>query len=134
MRVWNCSMAGDVDRNLFLGHRRPVFRVLAEPKSKRLMTVDIEVEGTVEPARHAAARAAAEALGVPVQVQALRTALPVMKVSDRDYSVRHYAYHVFREEAHPEFANRPWIQQPHIWLAAHAAVSGALGVGLHLRD
>ena len=79
----------------------------------------------VEPARCAAVRAAAEALGVPVQVGSKPwTVIAAMRVSDRDYVVKHYTYHIFRAEAHPDYAAALCIRQPHIWLAAHVALSG----------
>ncbi len=81
-------------------------------------------QGIVEPARYAAIRAAAEALGVPAEVGQLWATLPMTRVSDRDWSVKHYTYHVFPAEAHADFAARICIRQPHIWLPAHAATSG----------
>lgn len=78
----------------------------------------------VEPARCAAVRAAGEALGVPVQVGKPWTIIAGMNVSDRDCVVKHYTYHVFRAEAHPDYGASLCVRQPHIWLAAHVALSG----------
>ena len=58
-------------------------------------------EGFVEPADQAAARAGAEALGVPVRVGAHWKAIPALKVSGRDFEVRLYAYDIHRVKAHP---------------------------------
>jgi 8-oxo-dGTP pyrophosphatase MutT (NUDIX family) len=81
-------------------------------------------EELTEPPKHAAARAAAEALGVPVEVGEAWGTLPMTRVSDRNWSVKHYTYHVFPAEAHAEFAAQPCFRRPHIWLPAHVAMSG----------
>lgn len=77
-----------------------------------------------ESPRGAAVRAAAEALGVPVQVGKQWTDLPMMRVSDRDFAVKHYSYHVFQAGPHPDYSATLRIRQPHLWLAAHVALSG----------
>jgi 8-oxo-dGTP pyrophosphatase MutT (NUDIX family) len=77
-----------------------------------------------ESPRGAAVRATAEALGVPVQVGKEWTDLPMMRVSDRDFAVKHYSYHVFQAGPHPDYSAALRIRQPHIWLAAHVALSG----------
>lgn len=73
----------------------------------------------------AAVRAAAEALGVPVQTEPLWAKLPMMRVSDREYAVKHYTYYLFRAKPHPDFAAAVHLPQPSWWLPAHAALSGA---------
>ncbi|MGO9463694.1 MAG: NUDIX hydrolase [Isosphaeraceae bacterium] len=80
-------------------------------------------EGIVEPPEHAAARAGAEALGVPVKVGVRWRAIPELKVSDRDYATRLYAYDVFRVEAEPRFAPQARLAEPHLWLSIGDALS-----------
>jgi hypothetical protein len=81
--------------------------------------------GIVEPADQAAARAGAEALGVPVQVGQHWKTIPDLKVSGRDFQVRQYTYDLHRVEPHPDFANALDIRRPHLWLSADQARSGA---------
>jgi hypothetical protein len=75
------------------------------------------------PAR-AAARAGAEALGVPVRVGAHWAAIPEPKVSERDLALRTYAYEVFRVDPHPKFADALLVRSPHVWLTTDEAFSG----------
>ena len=103
-----------------------------------------------ESPHHAAARAAARALGVPVQVEPLwdvpstghappnepapieaqarpvwgKVKLSAMWVSGRDYKVKHYNYCLFQAKPHPHFADAVRPQQPCLWLSAHGALSG----------
>ena len=81
-------------------------------------------ESTVEPPEHAAARAGAEVLGVPAKVGIRWTAIPELKVSDRDFATRLYAYDVFRVEAEPRFAPQVRLAEPHLWLSVGDALSG----------
>ena len=81
-------------------------------------------EAIVEPPEHAAARAGAEALGVPVRANIRWTAIPELKVSDRDYATRLYAYDIFRVEAEPRFAAQVRLAEPHLWLTIGDALSG----------
>ena len=81
-------------------------------------------EGFVEPADQAAARAGAEALGVPVRVGAHWKAIPALKVSGRDFEVRLYAYDIHRVERTCADASALDIHQPHVWLSAEEALSG----------
>ena len=81
-------------------------------------------QGITEEPEHAAARAGAEALGVPVKVGARWTAIPELKVSDRDFATRLYTYDVFRVEAEPRFAPQVRLAQPHLWLSIGDALSG----------
>jgi len=80
--------------------------------------------GITEDPEHAAARAGAEALGVPVKVGVRWSAIPELKVSERDYAPRLYAYDVFRVEAEPRFANQVRISEAHLWLSIGDALSG----------
>jgi hypothetical protein len=66
------------------------------------MTKIRETKKSRERAEQAAARAAAEVLGVPVKVGEPWSSLPELKVSGRDAVVRRYAYHVYRVETHPD--------------------------------
>jgi hypothetical protein len=75
------------------------------------------------PAR-AAARAGAEALGVPVRVGAHWAAIPAPKVSGRDLALRTYAYEVFRVASHPKYADASQVRPPHLWLTTDEAFSG----------
>jgi hypothetical protein len=81
-------------------------------------------QGTTEEAEHAAARAGAEALGVPVKVGINWCSIPELKVSERDYATRMYAYDVFRVEAEPRFAAQARLAEPHMWLSIGDALSG----------
>jgi len=82
-------------------------------------------QGNVEPPRHAAVRAAAEVLGVPVEVAAPLAVVPEIEVSDREYVVKRYTYHVFRARAHADYGPAAWrLPRRHLWLPAHAALSG----------
>jgi hypothetical protein len=81
-------------------------------------------EGKTESPEHAAARAGAEALGVPVKVGMRWSAIPELKVSERDYATRLYAYDVFRVEAEPRFAGQVRLAEPHLWLSIGDAISG----------
>ena len=80
--------------------------------------------GITEDPEHAAARAGAEALGVPVKVGMRWSAIPELKVSERDYAPRLYAYDVFRVEAEPRFAAQVRFSEPHLWLSIGDALSG----------
>jgi len=81
-------------------------------------------QGVTEEPEHAAARAGAEALGAPVKVGQRWTAIPELKVSERDYATKVYAYDVFRVEAEPQFADQVRIAEPHLWLSIGDALSG----------
>jgi hypothetical protein len=81
-------------------------------------------QGITEDPEHAAARAGAEALGVPVKVGVRWSAIPELKVSERDYAQRLYAYDVFRVEAEPRFAAQVRVSEPHLWLSIGDALSG----------
>jgi hypothetical protein len=80
--------------------------------------------GITEEPEHAAARAGAEALGVPVKVGMRWSSIPELKVSERDYATRLYGYDVFRVEAEPRFAEQVRLAEPHLWLSIGDALSG----------
>jgi len=95
----------------------PNWGAFALPMTKRRNVGD-----DFEPAAHAAARAAAEVLGVPVRIGACWGALPELKVSGRDGSVRRYAYEVIRVGPEPDFASA--IERPGLlWLNVEQAFS-----------
>lgn len=73
---------------------------------------------------HAARRAGAAALGVPVRVGQHARLDPELFVSRRDFTMRRYQYNVFRIEPHPDFATAVAVRGPHLWLTAHRALSG----------
>ena len=79
-----------------------------------------------EPSTRAAIRAAAEALGVPVQLanqNSQRRAAFLQ--SGRQLVDKVYNYQVFHVEPHPDFAGSLQIRQPHLWLSPHLILSGA---------
>lgn len=77
-----------------------------------------------ESASRAAARAAGEAFGVPVDISPRWTEITDLAVSDRDCTVKHYNYEVFEAKSHPEFTDHIRILEPHVWLTHGQALSG----------
>jgi hypothetical protein len=39
--------------------------------------------------------------------------------------IKNYVYEIYHVEPHPDFADRPQIRQPHLWLSPHLVLSGA---------
>ncbi len=98
-------------------------------------------EGGIEEPSAAAARAAAEVLGVPVEVGEHWHSIPELKVSGRDRAVRRYSYEIYRVGPHPDFAAvaaRPdllwlnveraftWTKQPRIAQASQEILSSLI--------
>jgi hypothetical protein len=77
----------------------------------------------IEAPQRAAARAAAEALGVPVQVGQRLATLARNWVSQRDLTRKDYCYTVYEASWHPDYAGRLDVARPSLWLAAHEALS-----------
>lgn len=80
-------------------------------------------------AQVAAEQAAAKALGVPVLVKHVAVnkqprLKPILQRSGGDGELKSYVANVFRAEAHPKFADRLHLAQPHVWLAGHESQSG----------
>jgi ADP-ribose pyrophosphatase YjhB (NUDIX family) len=77
-----------------------------------------------ESPEHAALRAGAEALAVPVRVLpgTLRLPFPRESFSGRLRETRGYLYHIFGVEPHPDFARRLSPRTPHLWLTASEAL------------
>ena len=74
--------------------------------------------------RLAAERAAAEALGVPVEVRFVVQADPILERSGSDARTKSYRYSVHRATAQPRFEHNIALPPRHIWLAAHEVLSG----------
>lgn len=93
------------------------------PMTKRRRGDSVNV---TESPRYAAVRVGAETMGVPVRIREQWVSIPELLVSERDYTIKHYAYDVFLVEPHSAF-DQPdqWtIRSPHIWLTPHRALSG----------
>jgi hypothetical protein len=77
----------------------------------------------VEPPPRASARAAAEVLGVPVVVGPRWALFAARDLSERQYVVKRYTYHVYPVTPHPDFAGSLHLRQPHLWLPARLALA-----------
>jgi 8-oxo-dGTP pyrophosphatase MutT (NUDIX family) len=77
-----------------------------------------------ESPRQAAERAAAEALGTPVQAGVTLPPRTDLYVSDRDHALKLYSFHICRTESHPRYAAAAFPGGPHVWLRAAEALSG----------
>jgi ADP-ribose pyrophosphatase YjhB (NUDIX family) len=78
----------------------------------------------IENPHHAARRAAARVLRVPVRVGQHVQLEPELFVLGRDLTRRRYRYEVYRAEPHPDFAKRLAIPGPHLWLTPSRALAG----------